>query len=439
MISSELRVGSSEFELSTPNSQLPTILLVFLCALVSGCASWPRQWGSQPCCIHNKPVVHKQPIWWHLFDETVLDPLSQPFRVVRPLRKLVGLPVRSLNLQDGQVRDAAFFTNRDVAALSAEAVRWGPTQPEDLPQPPFTVTKAKTEGKTAGFFVTDSRGERFLFKLDPAEAPELLSAAEVITSKLIYALGYHVPSYEVIDMALEDLRAAEEATVKIGGKVQLFSAENLQGLLKPQLRDNRLRVASSKIIDGQVLGPARFKRFKDCAEMRALRLAYAWVNNVDTKDHNTLLAWEGTKTVGYLFDFGTALGADAGLGGPKTRCEGWTYAFDLKEISLEVLTLGLHRPVCDVSPASADVNVGFFSPTLDPPRWKPYAPNRAFKEMNDADARWMAARLKSFSRAQLEAAVSAGKYSDPQDAQFLVDALDQRRQTIIRHYLGDET
>ena len=82
--------------------------------------------------------------------------------------------------------------------------------------------------------------------------------------------------------------------------------------------------------------------------------------------------------------------------------------------------------------------VGRFSARFDPEHWKPYAPNLAFKEMNDDDARWMARRMARLSAAQVEAAVSAGRYSHAGDAAYLVATLEARREAIIHHYLEDE-
>lgn len=413
---------------------------VILCALFlfagTGCASWPHRWSARPCCIDTKPVVRQQPIWWHLFDVTVLEPLESPFHLVRPARKLAGLPVRALNLRDGEVADSAFFTNRDPASLSVEEVRWGPSRSEETPAPPFTITKAKTEGKTAGFFVTDARGAAYLFKLDPVEAPELLSGAETVTSKLLHALGYHVPSYEVVFVRPADLRLEADASHT---DPQGRGRAELEALLAGRVREDTVRVSASKILEGEILGPATFKRFRDCAEVRALKLAYAWVNNIDTKDHNSLLVWNGTETVGYLIDFGTSLGADAGTAGPKGPCAGWLNIVDLREAALELVTLGAHQPPCDFAAHPVSPSVGRFSASFDPEHWKPYAPNLAFQEMNDDDARWMARRLSRLSSAQLEAAVSAGRYRDPNDAAYLVRMLEARRASIVRHYLHDVT
>jgi hypothetical protein len=407
-----------------------SVVLVLCVAMlsVSGCASWPRSWSARPCCIDTKPVVKKQTIGWHLFDVTVLSQIEQGFHLIRVTRKLLGVPVQAVNLKDGWLSGSAFANGHRPEALSPEQVRWGPTRPEDLAVPPFRVTKLKGEGKTEGFFVTDSRGVRYLFKLDPPDAPELLTGAEVVSSKLLYALGYHVPSYEIVAVEPGQLTVHPELA---------FAQQDLEAILADHVHRGSLRVVASKILDGTILGPARFERFRDCADLRALKLAYAWVNNIDAKDHNSLLVWNGHETEGYLIDFGTSLGADAGRRGPKNPCAGWQYIVDFKEAALEVATLGWHRSGCDPLETPHDPHVGLLSARLDPHRWKPYAPNLAFEEITKDDAQWMAQRMSRISRVQIDAAVSAGRYSNPDDERYLSEVLDARRTTIVTHYLGE--
>ncbi len=378
--------------------------------------------------------MHRQPIWWHLLDVTLVSQVEQVFHVVRIGRKVAGAPVRSLNLKEHQLQQSMFFTDRPIETLTPEAVRWGPTRPEDLAQPPYTVTKPKLEGKTAGFFVRDARGHQYLFKLDPPEAPELLTGAEVVTSKLLSALGYHVPSYEIVRAHRRDFRPDPAAA----GRARALSAEALQTLLTQHERGGEIRLAASKLLDGEILGPMRFKQFRDCTEIRGLRLAYAWVNNTDSKDHNTLMVWDGTRAVGYLIDFGTSFGADAGTGGPKNPCAGWTYAVDLPLAVRELTSLGRYRSGCDLTETPVNAQVGRFSPRFNPAGWRPYAPNLAFAEMNDDDADWLARRLARLSRAQIDAAVSAGQYASQKDRTYLLETLEARRAAILARYLEEE-
>ena len=414
----------------------PLVAAILVVAL-SGCAAWPKTWSTKPCCLDTKPRVRKQSIAWHLADVTVFAQIEQAFHLLRVGRKWFGMPVRALNLSEGTVAHSAFFTPRNLRDLSPEAVRRGSSRWED-PVPPFVVTSVKAEGKTAGFFVEDEQGVQWLLKLDPVDAPGLLSGAEVVTSRLLDALGYHVPFYTIVELRPRDLRVGPGATRRSpGGVKEPLTSADLDTLLGTWMRDGRVRAVASRILEGEVLGPARFRRFRDCADVRALKVVYAWLNNIDTKDHNTLLVWNGERTMGYHIDFGTSLGADAGRGGPKDPCAGWTNIVDPKVFVLEMLTLGFYDSGCDRTEASFSPSVGRFSSRFDLDRWKPYAPNLAFEEMTDADAQWIARRMAHLSRAHLTAAVAAGQYR-AEDAAYLVDVLEARRQAVVDHYLNGE-
>ncbi len=435
MRSAECGVRNGKHRFRLPASGFRLLVLWFLAFSTGGCATWPRQWGSQPCAIAAKPNLARQSIGWHYVSAVLFTPLEHTFNVVRLGRRLVGVPPRALNLDNGEVANSAFFTNRDLNRFSPAQIRWGPTTPDDAPQPPLTITKPKTEGQTPGFFVKDARGVGYLLKFDPIDSPELLSGAEVVTSKLLYALGYHVPSYEIADLRPKDFMIPEGTTQKDRrGRRRAFAHDELSRLLTPRLRDGTVRVSASRLLDGEILGPARFRRFRDCAEVRALKVVSAWVNNIDTKDHNTLLVWDGAATTGYLIDFGTSLGADAGVGSSKSPCAGWTNVIDLQVLSTELLTLGMYRPPCEAQARAVSPAVGLFSIRVDPRRWKPYMPNPAFEEMNDDDARWIVKHMAQLSRAQLGAAVSAGQYSNPEDAARIIEILEARRKTIMAQY-----
>ncbi len=410
-------------------------LCLFLALALSGCTVWPKRWGQQPCCFSTKPSVKKQTIAWHLVDVTVFWPVTQSLNPFQIGRWILRRPVHALNLKDGQVFDSAFFTNQDPASLSSEQMRWGPTQLGDSAQGPFLITRMKREGKTSGFFVTDAAGKRYLFKLDPIDAPELLSGAEVVTSKLLHALGYRVPSYEIVILEPKDLKVSAESVQRDNyGRAHPVTLEDVTRQIRPRLRQGRLRVVASRIVDGQILGPARFKDFRNCAEMRALKVAYAWLNNIDAKDHNTLLVWDGKQTLGYLIDFGTSLGADAGRAGLKHPCAGSTYIVDPVVGVFEMLTLGMFPSGCEAHPQSLGPSLGILSPEVDPDRWKPYAPNVAFQAMTREDALWMTRRLGHLSKAQIEAVVSAAQYIRTEDATLLVEVIEARRASILKHY-----
>lgn len=387
------------------NPHARAMLLVAL--WVSGCASVKP--GA--CLITEKPRAHKPPIAWHLIDVT----LRAPFQACLSCAK-----------QRGPANPSSFYEPRE---LDPDQVRVGPTQPSHEAQPPYVITRIKDEGKSPGFVVTDGKGDRYLFKLDRAGYPELLTASEVVASKLMYALGYHVPSYEIVDVRLQEL----SLDPGLGE-----DEDELEELVEDHLLQGRLRISASRWLDGEVLGPFSFRQHRGCSELRALKLAYAWINNTDAKDHNTLMVWQGNRVIGHLIDFGTSLGASAS-DGAKKPCQGWRYDFDVKDGLLELLALGMRNSGCNPKETVMSPAVGLFSPRLDPRRWKPYAPNLAFAVMTEADGRWMASEIAKLSRAHLAAAVAAGRYRHQADADRILEILEARRAAIIEAYLPETT
>ena len=390
---------------------------------MAGCATAPRTRSIAACVVTSKPKTDSSSIAWHLIDTTLLS-CARAFSPVRAARKLVGRPAGACDLVNDAVPDSSFFTNRQIGRLSADEIRRGPTKPGQEAQAPFTITRLKGEGKTAGFFVTDAKGDHYLLKLDVAGYPELVTGAEVVVSKLLYALGYFVPSYEIISFTRKQLSLDPKAE---------RSPELVDKLLAARIKNGRIRASASRMIDGDIVGHIAFKGYACCAELRALRLAYAWLNNTDAKDHNSLLVWEHGRGVGYLIDFGTSLGGEAEHG-PKKPCQGWEYDVDLGDWTREILTLGLYSNGCKRDERPSSPALGRFSARFDPRRWKPYAPNLAFDDMTRADARWMAARIMQLSQKQLKAAIAAGQYSDPEDERRLLEVLEARRRAIAQAY-----
>jgi hypothetical protein len=72
---------------------------------------------------------------------------------------------------------------------------------------------------------------------------------------------------------------------------------------------------------------------------------------------------------------------------------------------------------------------------FDPDAWKPRVRNRAFLNARPDDKFWAARKLAALSTPLLRAAVRAGDFGDPAAEDFLVRALAQRRDAIVRVYL----
>ena len=110
----------------------------------------------------------------------------------------IFLPSQAINTVD-EVPDSAWYTNRHASrAMSLAELKAGPGDSHPPAAGNWTVIAAKNEGITPGFRIRDAAGRQYLLKFDPLSNPELASAADVITSKFFYALGYNVPENYVV-------------------------------------------------------------------------------------------------------------------------------------------------------------------------------------------------------------------------------------------------
>lgn len=308
---------------------------------------------------------------------------------------------------DGGVADGPFFVNRDIRLLSAEEVRAGPASAPP-PVGPWRVKKPKTKGRTAGFIGEDRTGRTFLVKLDHPDYPELATSSEMIGARLTWLMGYHVPAVYLV---------------------------TIRGTGDPRY-DGR-RATASLFVPGRVVGGFKFDHYRMRREVRALRLVAAWLNDSDRTDNNTLVAIEDGRATCYLIDFNSCLGSWNGR--PREPWRGWRHAWDVEVQLLGLLTLGL-APKLPTTVEVPSPAVGSYDVLAagDPRGWKPQNPTPAFDRMTGSDAAWMADRMVSVSRAQLEAIVSSARFSRRQDADLVVEMLIRRRERVLRAWgFGD--
>src|SRR5262245_42893089 len=93
-------------------------------------------------------------------------------------------------------------------------------------------------------------------------------------------------------------------------------------------------------------------------------------------------------------------------------------------------TFGLNRH--RISPDQIQYpSIGYIEgATFEPMDWRSNSPNPAFENMTKRDGYWAAKIVASFTNEQIEAAVRAGQYSDPEAERALVQIMEQRRDRI---------
>jgi hypothetical protein len=360
----------------------------------------------------------------------------------------LGTEAQDVNTLD-EVVDGPWFVNRHGSKrMSIEDLVRGPNrgEPPD-PTETWTVFRSKSQGITPGYEIRDESGDRYVIKLDPVEVPELASAAEVIATKIFYALGYHVAANYIVRVH-PDRFAIEPGTEledRFGDKTELTPFRFRRSIRRiPRLADGTIRVTASEYVPGIPIGHRRYYETRtddpndvipheDRREQRGLRLFSAWLNHDDTRGQNTIDSWveeNGKHHVRhYLLDFGSTFGS--GSVDMQLPHLSYHYWLDIPEVKRSLLGFGFHVPEyrrADWPEFPEYESVGRWESALfDPVKWRNDYPNPAFLRMTARDAFWAAKLLMKFTREELAAIVETGEYSDPEDARYFLEVLLERQ------------
>ncbi|MEZ5400494.1 MAG: hypothetical protein R2729_12550 [Bryobacteraceae bacterium] len=354
----------------------------------------------------------------------------------------------------GNVPDSAWFTNRhERRRMSLDELRRGPGGATP-PRPPYLVRSIRRDGRTARLEVRDIAGRVFFLKTDPAQYPELATAADVIGSRFFHAMGYHVPENYLVNVARAQLKPAPDATVPAGGRRRRpMTQTDLDSLLDiaPRQRDSSYRIMASLRLPGTLAGPFAFsgtrrddpndfvphERRRD---LRGLHVPAAWLNYTDAAAPNTLDTLVEDNGVPflrhYLLDFDSTLGSDRDQ--PKDARYGNAFSVPpARDILLRMFTFGLYWEPWERTTYRTGSSIGRFgSEAFDPERWVTAYPNPAFLSRLPTDEYWGAKLVLSFREDEIRAIVEAGAHSDPRDTAYIVQALCQRRLRIGETYLN---
>lgn len=349
-----------------------------------------------------------------------------------------------------EVPDSTWFENRiGVRDLSPDEVRAGPTvvgSPEG--HGPFTIHSSKTSGRSLGYLASDARGKKFLLKFDVRGLPEIETAAEIISGRLMWAAGYHVPETHVIYIRRDDLVIAPDATIKdeLGHKRPLTLRDVERGLRTIEIeRDGRMRVMASLLLDGKPIGghagegtrkddPNDRIPHERRRELRGAYPIFAWLDHLDIKLHNSLDMWvvdpanpECHYVMHYFLDFGKTLGMMPLESGDLRR--GYAYGLDPLDAFESLITAGVHERLWEARRQPPLRGVGLFDKhTFDPAGWIPASPVYAPLLAADRfDRFWGAKLMMRFTRDQIRAAVEAARLTDPRAVEYLVDTLVARQ------------
>ena len=353
----------------------------------------------------------------------------------------------------GNVPDSPWYTNRHYYhRMSIEELKRGPGN-STPPAGQWRVVSAKTNGVSPGFVIEDEHKNRYVVKLDPPDDPELASAADVIGSKIFYALGYNTPENYVVHFHREDLEVAEGVKfTDANGRKRPLTGHVLDDILgaQPKGPDGAYRAMASRYIAGNLVGPFSYEGTRkddpndiyphqDRRELRGLSVFAAWLDHHDTRSINSMDSLVEENGVPYLkhylLDFGSILGSNGT--GPKHPWSGHEYTIDGKGAVIQLATFGFDVPRWARTHYPNYAGVGRFdSWAFDPLSWKPNYPNPAFLLTDDADAFWAAKQVAAFTDDEIRALVETGEYSDPRATQWIADSLIKRRDKIAQAWFS---
>lgn len=444
---------------------------IFLVMLVV-VATWTPTLAQQP----QKPGI--EPIWLDFDMETIPEPkqvdtgylydfanntlfqnVKQAFDIPRTLRAISGKPKPAYNVNSvDEVPDSSWFTNRNGRhRMSVEAIKRGPNQGTSPADGELTVIRGKSIGITPGFSIRDQKGVVYVLKFDPLNNSELATAAEVISTKLFFAIGYNVPENYLFRFDRSRLKLAPDAPFTDDtGKKRPMTEADLDQLLSRVARqpDGKFRCVASKLLEGKPKGgfffhgtrpddPNDLIPHEHRRDVRGLRVFASWLEHNDIRAGNTLdmfVTEEGRSFIRhYLIDFGSTLGSDSTF--PNVPIVGYEYQVDGTEAMKVLVTFGLYQQPWlnpkrepDFSPQVGRYGAKYFNPR----KWKQNFPLVAFENMTQADAAWAARIVGSFTDEQLRAAVETGEFSQASNADFVFETIRQRRDKIVATYLNGQ-
>lgn len=365
----------------------------------------------------------------------------------------VFLPSQGINTVD-EVPDNAWYTNRHATRrMTLAELKTGTGDSQAPAAGVLTVVAAKNEGVTPGFRIQDAAGRQYLLKFDSLSNPELASAADVITSRFFYALGYNVPENYVVYFNRDRIVAGEGAQLRDEeGHKRAIRASDIDAMLAktPRTADGRYRGMASLVLAGKPIGPFQYHGTRGDdpndlvlhehrRDLRGMRTFSAWLGHDDSKALNTLdmiVQERGAPFVKhYLIDFGATLGSASFVA--NSPRDGNVYLFDWKSSASQFLTLGLYAPKWQHAKYPKLPSAGRFEyEVFDPMRWVGDYPSTAFRNENPEDRAWAARKIQVFTDEEIRAIVSMGQYSDPAAEAWVARCLIERRRKIVDAFLS---
>jgi hypothetical protein len=353
----------------------------------------------------------------------------------------------------GEVMDGPWFENRHGTRrmTQEELLRGGANRPPAYGA--FRVLTVKKYGFRPGILIADSTDQIYLLRFDPAAWPEMATGAEVVASRIFYALGYHVPESYIVHVDRDRLSIEEDAerVTSFGGTDELAEIDvddflrNVAGDAERGYRAVATRMPESweahlgpyQVFGTRLDDPNDTVPHEHRRELRGLFVFAAWLNHFKVGAVNTLDALETDNGIPfirhYLADFTATLGS-----GAVDRKEAWqgneTF-IDFARTPENIAGLGLRTSAYLRANYGGYRAVGRFEySSFDPERFRPESMIAPFANRLPDDTFWAAKQIAAFTDEDIRTLVAAGEYSDEAAEAWIVRCLLERRDRILAAY-----
>jgi hypothetical protein len=366
-----------------------------------------------------------------------------------------GDPTTNVRAQNAnsidEVPDSSWFTNRIYARpLTTDELARGAATSEGPAPGKWTIIRAKVAGTAPGFTIRDEKGDVWFISMDAKGNPVAATAANVVASRIFWALGYNQVEIHLTKVAPANVVIGDKVTIPAHGKRRRFTAGDLNAVFARSHRgaDGSYRAVAARGLPGRVIGGFKYYGTRPDdpndviphehrRELRALQVFGGWTNLVDMKAGNTLdtvITENGRSIVRhYLQDVGSTFGT--GSLERREYDDGHEYLYEGGPTAKRLFTMGFYiQPWQTVSYEKVPEIGRFTADAFEPAEWKPRVPVGALSRIRPDDELWAALRVIAFSDEHIRAVVKTGQYTDARAEKLLADILIKRRDTIGRFY-----
>ena len=388
--------------------------------------------------------------------------------LARPMDRFLAVRSwgRSVNVNAwDEVPDSSWFVNRNHRRpLSLTALRRGGARsagPSLLA--PWRVRWAASTRAGLRIAMTDERGANYELSFDAPGHPRLATTAELVSTLLLHALGYHVPVRHLVLFMPNQLRLTSASRWRGRDGRRRRRDPRLDGQrlrrhfsLVPRLRDGSLRAVATRVDGCKRLGPFpwRGRRPDDPndyvdhqrrRELRGLLPVAAWLNLTTITHEVGQDCYQSSarpRTVTHrLWSLRGALGSTR-RGHPKPLWEGFAPRLSIHRMLRRLFTLGIAAsPWRRLGPKRRKQlarwpGLGWFPGALfSAKHFEPRITNAAFDAAKGRDLFWGGRLVASVTPAQIRAVVGEAMLPAA-EAERLIQTLLARRRAVLRQALG---